>query len=62
MELVKFMEKRVLVVDDDQDIVKLITKSLRLEQFEVIPAYSGKEALVILKENRIDFVILDIMM
>lgn len=51
-----------MVVDDDQDIVKLISKSLRFEQFEVIPAYSGKEALSILKENHIDFVVLDIMM
>lgn len=51
-----------MVVDDDQDIVKLITKSLRFEQFEAIPAYSGKEALSILKENHIDFVVLDIMM
>jgi DNA-binding response OmpR family regulator len=56
------MDKTVLVVDDDKDIVKLITKSLRFEQFEVIPAYSGKEALCILKENHIDFVVLDIMM
>jgi two-component system, OmpR family, lantibiotic biosynthesis response regulator NisR/SpaR len=56
------MDKTVLVVDDDKDIVKLITKSLRFEQFEVIPAYSGKEALFILKENHIDFVVLDIMM
>lgn len=56
------MDKTVLVVDDDQDIVKLITKSLIYEQFEAIPAYSGIEALSILKENDIDFVILDIMM
>ena len=56
------MDKRILVVDDDQDIVTLIIKSLRLEQFEAIPAYSGKEALSILKENHIDFVVLDIMM
>jgi len=56
------MDKTVLVVDDDKDIVKLITKSLRFEQFEVIPAYSGREALSMLKENHIDFVVLDIMM
>lgn len=56
------MDKTVLVVDDDQDIVKLITKSLRFEQFEVVSAYSGKEALSRLKENHIDFVVLDIMM
>lgn len=56
------MEKTILVVDDDQDIVKLITKSLRLEQFEVISAYSGAEALSVLKENQVDFIVLDIMM
>lgn len=56
------MDKTILVVDDDEDIVKLIIKSLRFEQFEVIPTYSGKEALSILKEKHIDFVVLDIMM
>lgn len=56
------MEKTVLVADDDRDIVRLITESLKFEQFKAIPAYSGKEALSILKENKIDFVVLDIMM
>lgn len=56
------MEKTILVVDDDRDIVKLITKSLRFEQFEVIPAYSGKEALSLVADNSIDFMVLDIMM
>lgn len=56
------MEKTVLVVDDDRDIVRLITESLKFEQFKTIPAYSGKEALSIVKESKIDFVVLDIMM
>lgn len=56
------MPKTILVVDDDEDIVTLITKSLRYEQFKTIPAYSGKEALSILQENPVDFIILDIMM
>ncbi|MCM3597936.1 response regulator transcription factor [Metabacillus idriensis] len=56
------MVKTVLVADDDRDIVRLITESLKFEQFKAIPAYSGKEALSILKENKIDFVVLDIMM
>jgi len=51
-----------LVVDDDRDIVKLITQSLKYEQFEVIPAYSGKEALSVLEKHHINFVVLDIMM
>lgn len=56
------MEKAVLVADDDRDIVRLITESLKFEQFKTLTAYSGKEALSILKENKIDFVVLDIMM
>jgi DNA-binding response OmpR family regulator len=56
------MEKTVLVVDDDHDIVRLITESLKFEQFKTIPTYSGKEALSILKENKVDFIVLDIMM
>lgn len=56
------MGKTVLVVDDDKDIITLITKSLRFEQFNVIPAYSGKEALSLLEDDAIDFVVLDIMM
>lgn len=62
IKLVKKMEKTILVVDDDRDIVRLITESLKFEQFNVIQAYSGKESLYILKENKIDFVVLDIMM
>jgi two-component system, OmpR family, lantibiotic biosynthesis response regulator NisR/SpaR len=56
------MIRTVLVADDDKDIVRLITESLKFEQFQVIPAYSGKEALSILNESKIDFVVLDIMM
>lgn len=58
----KMMAKTILVVDDEQDIVKLITQSLKYEQFEVVPAYSGKEALAKINEIHIDFVVLDIMM
>ncbi|TLS50028.1 response regulator transcription factor [Paenibacillus antri] len=56
------MDKTVLVADDDRDIVKLITESLKFEQFHAIPAYSGEEVLRIMKEKKIDFVVLDIMM
>lgn len=56
------MGKTILVADDEQDIVTLITKGLKYEQFEVVPAYSGAEALAKIKEIPIDFVVLDIMM
>ncbi|NGM85273.1 response regulator transcription factor [Paenibacillus sp. 7124] len=54
--------KTVLVVDDDRDIVRLLSDALKYEQFAVIPAYSGEEALHQINENKIDFIILDIMM
>lgn len=56
------MNKTVLVADDDPDIVRLIADGLSYEQFRVVPAYSGQEALEHLKRQQIDFLILDIMM
>lgn len=56
------MNKTILVIDDDKDIVRLISDSFKYEQFIVEASYSGKEALSILKEKSIDFIILDIMM
>ncbi|MBP3039278.1 response regulator transcription factor [Bacillaceae bacterium Marseille-Q3522] len=56
------MQKTILVVDDDRDIVRLISDSLKYEQFTVVSAYSGKEALEIVSTANVDFIILDIMM
>ena len=57
------MEKlNVLVCDDDQAIVDAIAIFLRQEDYGVIKAYNGKEALKALKENNIHLVLLDVMM
>lgn len=57
------MEKaNILVVDDDKEIAELVGIHLREEGYEVYKAYSGKEALKIFKQERIDLVILDVMM
>lgn len=57
------MEKaNILVVDDDKEIAELVGIHLREEEYEVYKAYSGKEALKIFKQERIDLVILDVMM
>ena len=55
------MKKRILVVDDERDIVDLIGYNLGKEGYDVSFAYNGKEALdkVSLKP---DLVILDVMM
>ncbi|MGD9784851.1 MAG: PleD family two-component system response regulator [Hyphomicrobiaceae bacterium] len=56
------MTARVLVVDDILANVKLLEARLAAEYFEVIPAYSGQEALDVCARERIDVVLLDVMM
>ena len=53
---------RVLVVDDDSLLRKLIADQLARVEFDALPAASGKEALDILREADYDVVLLDIMM
>lgn len=56
------MKRHILVVDDDPDIVQLLDDALTYEQFAVMTAGNGDEALAILKRTPIDLVVLDIMM
>lgn len=53
---------RILVCDDDREIVEAITIYLEKEGYDVVAAYNGKEALKQLRENQIQLIILDIMM
>lgn len=52
----------ILVCDDDKEIVKAIEIYLVKENYNVLKAYDGQEALKILKHNTVHLVILDIMM
>ena len=56
------MTARVLVVDDILANVKLLEARLSAEYFEVLTAFSGREALDILARERVDVVLLDVMM
>ncbi len=56
------MTARVLVVDDILANVKLLEARLSAEYFEVLTAYSGREALDVLARERVDVVLLDVMM
>ncbi|MDO8885893.1 response regulator [Candidatus Oleimmundimicrobium sp.] len=57
------MEKeKILVVDDEVDIVKLITLKLANKGFKVIGAGDGEEALKKVAEEKPDLIILDISM
>ena len=53
---------KVLIVDDEKNIVDLIQKSLKLEGYETLGAYSGQEALHKVKTWHPDIVLLDIML
>jgi two-component system OmpR family response regulator len=55
-------EARVLVVDDEANIVELLAVSLKFQGFEVYTATSGTAALDRAREVRPDAVILDVMM
>ena len=52
----------ILVVDDDREIVDSISIFLSGENYNVLKAYDGIEALDILSENNVHLMILDIMM
>jgi two-component system, OmpR family, alkaline phosphatase synthesis response regulator PhoP len=54
--------KKVLIVDDDPNILFLISEVLTRNQYEPLMAYSGASALELVKTHRPDLVVLDIMM
>jgi two-component system cell cycle response regulator len=56
------MTGRVLVVDDIPTNVKLLEARLSAEYFDVLTAQSGEEALHLLGRERVDVVLLDVMM
>ncbi len=56
------MKKKVLIVDDEPDIVESIKFNLELEQIECIIACDGEEALSKAKAEYPDLIILDIML
>ena len=52
----------IMAVDDEQTILRLLTRTLEPEGYGVIPADNGISALVLLQQRKPDLVILDIMM
>ena len=53
---------RILIVDDDPDIVESVTMVLQKKNHEVIQAYGGVEGLEKAKKEKPDAIILDVMM
>ncbi|MCX8026726.1 MAG: response regulator, partial [Thermodesulfovibrionales bacterium] len=54
--------KRILVIDDEPDIVELVSYNLKKEGFQVDTCYEGETALVKIRENPYDLIILDLML
>ena len=54
--------KKIMVVDNEPDIVDLTRTVLELGGYEVVPSYSGEECLRKLEHENVDLILLDIMM
>ncbi|HVO66534.1 MAG TPA: response regulator [Syntrophales bacterium] len=55
-------QKKILVVDDEKDIVDLITYNLEQEKYTVVKAYDGESALDLVKTEKPDLIVLDLML
>jgi DNA-binding response OmpR family regulator len=55
-------KKTVLVVDDEKDIVDLVTYNLRRNGYEVLAAFDGREAVEIAQRETPDLILLDLML
>jgi DNA-binding response OmpR family regulator len=53
---------RILLVDDEQSVQKLLAYPLRKDGYEVVCADDGAEALELLREDAFDLVVLDLML
>lgn len=56
------MRNKILIADDDPDIVEFIQYNLEKNDYDVITASNGKEAISIAIEEKPDLILLDIMM
>jgi len=56
------MPKKILVVDDEKELVEMIKMRLEASGYEVIPAYDGQEALEKARKEKPDLIVLDLML
>ncbi|MEM7536368.1 MAG: response regulator transcription factor [Chloroflexota bacterium] len=55
-------KQRILVVDDDREIARLVRQYLEKAEYEVLTAYNGADAWTIIQHEDLDLVVLDLMM
>ena len=58
----KMAEEKILVVDDEPDVLEVVKSRLELHGFQVITAKDGEEALQKVEQEEPDLVLLDVMM
>jgi two-component system alkaline phosphatase synthesis response regulator PhoP len=56
------LKKRILVVDDDKEIVRLMSSYLEAAGYDVLAAYNGEAALHTIRREHPDLVLLDLML
>ena len=54
--------KKILIVEDNIDIHNLIKEILEKENYKILDAYSGTEALLLIEKEKIDLILLDLML
>ena len=54
--------KKILIVEDDMSIHKILEEMLEQEKYKILNAYSGTEALMILEKEDVDLILLDLML
>ena len=56
------MKKKILIVDDEPGIVRLLGMRLKAKGYEIVEAYDGMQCLMVTKEEVPDLILLDIKM
>jgi two-component system, OmpR family, alkaline phosphatase synthesis response regulator PhoP len=56
------MKEKILIVEDEKDIVKMLNYNLKKEGFRTIEAYDGEDALGLALKERPDLILLDLML
>ena len=54
--------KNILIVEDDISIHSILQEILKSDGYNVIDAYSGSEAIMVLEKNQVDLILLDLML
>lgn len=55
-------EKKILIIDDDKDLCRLLRRQLSQEKYEVTVCHDGKDGLSVFTQEKFQLVVLDVML